>query len=68
LKNLQKLFKKLLTNKQKCDIIYTERKREVLQMKNFTIKLEKNGRIIILKEEGYTFKEAMNKAIARIST
>jgi uncharacterized protein YegP (UPF0339 family) len=36
-------------------------------MKNFTIKLEKNDRIIILKEEGYTFKEAMNKAIARIS-
>ena len=37
-------------------------------MKNFTIKLENNCRIIILKEEGHTFKEAMNKAIARIST
>ena len=36
-------------------------------MKNFTIKLETKGRIIILKEEGYTFKEAMSKAIARIS-
>lgn len=37
-------------------------------MKNFTIKLEKNGRIIILKEEAYTFKEAMSKAMIRMST
>ena len=36
-------------------------------MKNFIIKLEANGKIIILKEEGYTFKEAMDKAITRIS-
>ena len=28
-KKLEKLFPKVLTNPQKCDIIYTERKKEV---------------------------------------